>query len=46
MSGGHPTTENDTVVVTGFNQTMAEHSKPLIARAYETGDMPKLLPNF
>lgn len=33
-------------IVLPDGHTMAEHSKPLIARAYETGEMPKLLPNF
>ena len=44
-----------TIARTGFElqqivlpngQTMAEHAQPLIARAYETGDMPPLLPHL
>lgn len=31
-------------IVLPNGQTMAEHSRPLIARAYETGRMPPLLP--
>lgn len=33
-------------IVLPNGQTMADHSKPLIERAYESGEMPKLLPHF
>lgn len=33
-------------VVLPNGQTMSEHARPLIARAYETGTMPPLLPHF
>lgn len=33
-------------VVLPNGQTMAEHARPLIARAYESGQMPPLLPHF
>lgn len=33
-------------VVLPNGQTMSEHARPLIARAYETGQMPPLLPHF
>lgn len=33
-------------VVLPNGQTMSEHARPLIARAYETGQMPALLPHF
>jgi hypothetical protein len=33
-------------VVLPNGQTMSEHARPLIARAYESGQMPPLLPHF
>lgn len=33
-------------IVLPNGQTMADHSKPLIANAYQTGNMPLLLPNL
>lgn len=33
-------------IVLPNGQTMGEHSKPLIHRAYETGNMPPLLPHL
>jgi ABC-type bacteriocin/lantibiotic exporter with double-glycine peptidase domain len=33
-------------IVLPGGQTMAEHSRPLIQRAYETGEMPMLLPHI
>lgn len=33
-------------VVLPNGQTMSEHARPLIARAYESGSMPPLLPHF
>lgn len=33
-------------IVLPNNQTMAEHARPLIERAYESGEMPKLLPHI
>jgi hypothetical protein len=33
-------------IVLPNGQTMADHARPLIAVAYETGDMPLLLPNL
>ncbi len=33
-------------IVLPNGQTMSEHAQPLIARAYETGEMPPLLPHL
>lgn len=33
-------------IVLPNGQTMSEHARPLIARAYDTGQMPPLLPHF
>ncbi len=33
-------------IVLPTGETMSDHAKPLIARAYETGKMPPLLPYF
>jgi hypothetical protein len=33
-------------IVLPNGQTMSEHAQPLIARAYETGEMPPLLPHI
>lgn len=33
-------------VVLPNGQTMSQHARPLIARAYESGQMPPLLPHF
>jgi hypothetical protein len=33
-------------VVLPNGETLAQHARPLIARAYESGEMPKLLPHL